>query len=199
MTPRRHKHPVKTRRTPDVTRVRLIAAAQTLFNTKGFDGTDSNRIAAAAGFAPQTFYRHFPDKTAIFLAVYEQWWRTEADALRKILSRRPQGAPRAAARAVLAFHTDWRVFRRSLRSLTVSDPRVRQARAAARRAQLEELSPGRGRAITALVGTLLTAERLCDAAADGELADLGLTKPAILKLITEALIPLLAQAGPKRL
>jgi len=198
MTPRRHKHPVKSPRTPAVTRARLIAAAQTLFNTKGFDGTDSNRIAAAAGFAPQTFYRHFPDKTAIFLAVYEQWWRAEAEALRKILNRHPQGAPRAAARAVLAFHTDWRVFRRSLRALTVSDPRVRQARAAARRAQIGELSPGRGRTLAALVGTLLTVERLCDAAADGELADLGLTKPVIVKLIAEALPPLLAQAGPKR-
>ena len=49
---------------------RLIAAAAAEFREAGFAGTDSNRIARRAGFAPQTFYRWFKDKTEIFIAVY---------------------------------------------------------------------------------------------------------------------------------
>ena len=39
------------------------------FIESGYAGTDTNRIARRAGFAPQTFYRWFADKTAILRAV----------------------------------------------------------------------------------------------------------------------------------
>jgi AcrR family transcriptional regulator len=39
----------------------LIAAAAAEFNEFGFSGTDTNRIARRAGYAPQTFYRWFKD------------------------------------------------------------------------------------------------------------------------------------------
>ena len=48
---------------------KLIAAAAAEFDDHGFLGTDTNKIARRAGFAPQTFYRWHKDKTAIFLAV----------------------------------------------------------------------------------------------------------------------------------
>src|SRR5579863_8784990 len=104
----------QSRRDPDVTKTRLLDAAEREFNAHGFDGTDTNRIARAAGFAPQTFYRHFEDKTAIFLAVYDRWWKAEVAALDS--SPHPSDAA-AAARVALAFHTKWRSFRRSLRHL----------------------------------------------------------------------------------
>src|SRR5215470_8598720 len=54
---------------------KLVRAAAREFNEHGFLGTDTNRIARRAGFAPQTFYRWFGDKTEIFIKVYEQWQR----------------------------------------------------------------------------------------------------------------------------
>ena len=58
------------RGTADATHTRLIETATSVFNDVGYWGTDSNVLAKAAGYAPGTFYRHFPDKRAIFLAAY---------------------------------------------------------------------------------------------------------------------------------
>lgn len=172
---------------------RLIEAAMREFNTRGFEGTDTNRIARAAGFAPQTFYRHFEDKTAIFVAVYDRWWRSETASLgRAVGGDSSSGA--AAARVVLAFHTRWRVFRHSLRHLAIVDPRVRQARTAARRAQianLKRLSNRRGMTVSEFAAALLTAERLCDAVAEGELVDLGLSRATSRKMVARAMATLL--------
>ena len=161
------------------------------FNTHGFAGTDTNRIARAAGYAPQTFYRHFDDKIAIFLAVYEEWWQAEVSALDALKSPGPASA-RKAAEIAIDFHTRWRVFRRSLRLLAVEDARVRASRASARQAQIaraRQRNPAK-RSDAEWVAILLTSERLCDAVADGELDDLGLSKSAALKLVTEAMQPL---------
>src|SRR5271163_4022886 len=101
MTTKRKK-PV--RRDPDATKMQLLDAAEREFNTHGFDGTDTNRIARAAGYAPQTFYRHFEDKRAVFLAVYERWWKGESAALAEVSDDGPPGGE-DAARIALAFHT----------------------------------------------------------------------------------------------
>jgi AcrR family transcriptional regulator len=196
MNGRMRKKPI---RNSSATRACLLDAAESEFNAHGFEGTDSNRIARRAGYAPQTFYRHFPDKTAIFLAVYERWWTGEVAALEK--SARKSGAPpggTASARIALAFHTQWRGFRRSLRHLAIVDPAVRAARTAARRAQIARIRQtgrGAGRGEAGLVAALLAAERLCDAAAEGELADLGLSKKAALKMVADAMAALAGGAG----
>src|SRR5260370_42471049 len=65
-TPERHRRPIETRGA-------LIEAAARIFNSAGYHGTDSNRIAREAGYAPGTFYVPFPDNLAIFLAVYDNW------------------------------------------------------------------------------------------------------------------------------
>ena len=39
-------------------------------------------IAREAGYAPASFYKHFDDKTAILLAVYENYVRLEWEGLR---------------------------------------------------------------------------------------------------------------------
>lgn len=184
----------KTVRDSAATQARLLDAAEVEFNTYGFEGTDSNRIAKRAGYAPQTFYRHFSDKTDIFLRVYERWWTGEVSSLEKTAQSRkapPSGA--AAARIALAFHTKWRGFRRSLRHLAIVDPAVRAARMGARReqiARMRRIAGNETRSDADFVGALLTAERLCDAAADGELDDLGLSKKAALKLIADAMAAL---------
>src|SRR3954471_8340712 len=95
------------------TRQKLVEAAAEAFNAAGYFGTDTNRIARAAGFAPQTFYRHFKDKLAVFIAVYDDWRETE-----RIAVRTAAGSPDpdlAIAQAALDHHTRWTGFRRSLR------------------------------------------------------------------------------------
>src|SRR5476651_1495739 len=79
------KPPAERTRNPDESRRALVEAAATLFNSVGYNGTDSNRIARAAGYAPGTFYAHFPDKLAIFLAVYDGWVSAELSAMSQTL------------------------------------------------------------------------------------------------------------------
>lgn len=194
----RKKRPGKpVPRNPEETLARLIDAAEAEFNAHGFHGTDTNRIARLAGYAPQTFYRHFADKTAVFVAVYDRWWRDEMAALARAFEGKPakQSAQRAA-RVVMGFHTRWRGFRRSLRHLTVEDPNVRAARVVARVAQMARIrampADGRPRLSDAeLIGLLLTIERLCDAAAEGELSDLGLSSRAARTLVARAMSELM--------
>lgn len=170
------------------TRERLIEAAAAAFNAHGFHGTDTNKIARAAGFAPQTFYRHFEDKLAVFIAVYEAWQDSERTAVRA--AAREADPDGAIARASVAHHRGWRGFRRSLRLLAVSEPRVRAARTESRERQLADLAkaPGnRGRTKVDLTSALLKVERVCDALADEELADLGLTVEEAEALAAQAI------------
>jgi AcrR family transcriptional regulator len=181
------------RRDPDATRTRLLAAAQKEFNVHGYFGTDTNRIARRAGFAPQTFYRHFEDKIAIFLAVYDTWWKAESAALGDLLSKPAARSDAKKAAAIVAhFHTRWRIFRRSLRHLAIEEPRVRAARNAARLAQIKRLqiNTPKKRKLKEMVAALLASERICDALADGELADLGLSKAVSLELVADRMAEL---------
>ena len=177
-------------RDPEETSARLVSAAEAEFNSAGFDGTDTNRIARKAGYAPQTFYRHFADKTAIFLAVYERWWTDEADAVAKILGARGAVNARKLADTLIAFHVKWRGFRRSLRHLSATDNRVRAARTMARKAQIagsRRLLPKLRRSDARIYASLLVLERLCDAAAEGEFGDMGLGKEAARSAVIMAL------------
>jgi AcrR family transcriptional regulator len=183
-----------TTRDPEETRRRLLLAARKEFNGVGFLGTDTNRIARAAGYAPQTFYRHFEDKTAIFVAVYDEWWKAEAAALGR-LDEGAKDRAVAAARIAIAFHTRWRVFRRSLRLLMVEDKRVRASRLAARKVQIARAKKVSkiARSDAEWAAILFTSERLCDAAAEGELTDLGLDKKAVLAVVAKAVAPLVGE------
>src|SRR5207248_3919109 len=104
------------RRDKDATRERLLQAAARVFNRSGFDGTDSNRLARAAGYAPATFYKHFTDKRDCFLQVYQAWVAEEWARLAALLEA---GAAERLARAlvdtVLSMHVEWRGLRSGLR------------------------------------------------------------------------------------
>jgi AcrR family transcriptional regulator len=158
----------------------LVTAAAKEFQEHGYGGTDTNKIARRAGFAPQTFYRWFADKTEIFVAVYQQWVREEFAQVDRL---RQQNAPdRKLVDAVIAHHRAYHVFRRSLRQLTVEDDRVRKARAASRLEQIERIKarylPAQ-RTTAEVAIFLFQYERLCDAVADGELHDLGVDESAV--------------------
>jgi len=193
IAPQRHRQPTETRRA-------LIEAAARIFNSTGYHGTDSNRIAREVGYAPGTFYVHFVDKLAIFLEVYETWVSAEWSSIEAILkSGRPARAIRnRLSRAVLEHHRKWRTFRASLRALSATDARVHAARVASRDRQIETMTrlirarntpvPSRAR----MLAQLLFAEGLCDAVADGDAKSLGIRDEEIVRLLEEssrALLP----------
>lgn len=195
-----HAPVARRTRSPVATRAALVDAAAGTFNDAGYHGTDTNRIARAAGFAPQTFYRHFRDKLDVFLAVYERWQAEERTAIATAVRRvaddeadaagaRAPATEDAIVRAVLEHHVRWRGFRRSLRFLAVEDAEARKARAFSRERQIADLArlPGNaGRPRAELLAALLAVERLCDAAAEGELADSGLTEAEVLAVVRAA-------------
>ena len=156
---------------------KLVRAAACEFNEHGFLGTDTNRIARRAGFAPQTFYRWFRDKTEIFVKVYEQWQRDEARMLGRLLAKDASDA--RLGQAVVAHHRRYRTFRRSLRQLAVEDAVVRRARAESRLQQIAQIRVW-NREQPDSTGTLAVAlfkiERLADAVAEGEFDDMGIDR-----------------------
>ena len=56
---------------PD-TRDRILDAALHVMRTRGFARTTTKEIARAAGFSEATLYKHFQDKTDLFLAVLKE-------------------------------------------------------------------------------------------------------------------------------
>lgn len=182
---------MRRRGTPDETRERLLVAGAREINRHGYLGTDSNRLARAAGYAPAMFYRHFPDKRALFLAIYDRWVGSEWEAIAQRV--RQGGSPEQLARDliddVLALHAQWRGLRRSLRILVASDPVVRRAYHRQRSRQLDTLARLRSSSSRAAAATLLwTLERTADAYADGEFTALGLDDESVRDLLARQLI-----------
>jgi len=176
---------------PDETRARIVAAAAQVFNRDGFHGTDSNRIARAAGYAPGTFYKHFPDKRAVLVEAWRAWVSAEWDAVRDALARSGSASARAEriVATTLEHHRRWRGFRASMHALVACDALVRRAHRAERSRQLEivrelRLASGRkphAREEDALL--LFTMERVCDAIARGEARALGLSEARLKELL----------------
>jgi len=191
-------------RAPEDTRKRLLEAAGKLFNSVGYFGTDSNRIARAAGYAPGTFYVHFADKREIFLEVYRGWVASEWRAIAAAVA--PEKAARAGtqslriAQAVLRHHREWHMFRKSLRALTMTDERVHEARVSERARQIRETSQllkqrGVSQTPARIYANLLLFEILCDAVADGDTATLGLKERDILARLAAEVDALFAGEG----
>ncbi|HME69339.1 MAG TPA: TetR/AcrR family transcriptional regulator [Myxococcota bacterium] len=192
MTIRRtSKTPRPLRGTPEETRTRLVAAAAQVFNRSGYHGTDSNRIARAAGYSPGTFYKHFADKREIFLAAFQEWVDQEWKAIERevAVARDPEALARRIVELTLRLHLRWRGLRASMLALVGSEPVVRRFHRAQRRRQLGVLAALRKRRRVPprppeedLV-LLFTMERTCDAVALGELRDLGLSRRAVVEAL----------------
>ena len=91
-----------SRRKPE-SLARLKASARKLFVERGYDATRPQDIARAAGLGHGTFYLHYPDKRACFLAFIEEA-RQELDS--HVQSRRMPGAnlEQTVAAALTAMH-----------------------------------------------------------------------------------------------
>ena len=177
------------------TRTRLLQAAMAEFLEAGFAGTDTNRIARRAGFAPQTFYRWFADKAAIFIEVLHVWEELETALLRSLfeaLEVDDLQLAEACVESVKPFLT----FRRNLRTVTANDPAIREVRAQGRRRLLTALSSLNPALEHEELGSLIVQfEQLCDALAQGELEDMGVGGGAAM----HALAALIARLrGPSR-
>jgi AcrR family transcriptional regulator len=88
-----------TRRLPPGERRALIVdAAGRLFGERGYEGTRLEDVAAAAGVTKPILYRHFADKTALYLALLER----HGDDLGSFAAAVPvEGALEERLRAVL--------------------------------------------------------------------------------------------------
>jgi AcrR family transcriptional regulator len=150
------------------TRQKLTEAAAGEFRETGYFNTDTNKIAARAGYAPATFYKHFGNKLEIFLAAYEAWVAEEWRALEA-----SDDSPETLIKTVLAHHKKHLLFRTDLRALAATEPEVRRYQNKLRRDQVKrlgDLAPDlapEGDDWSTPVFLLLTMERVSDAIADG--------------------------------
>jgi AcrR family transcriptional regulator len=175
----RRSHIRKKRSRTEPTSEQLLEAAAAEFNENGYAGTDTNRIARRAGFAPQTFYRWFQDKADIFIHVYDRWRQDLFGVLGPLFTRNADDV--RIAEAVIAHHKAYLIFRRSLRQLSVENDAIRTARAKSRQQQIsaiKALRPSPGRDVAVLTTILLQVERLADALAEREFRDMGLDEAA---------------------
>jgi len=78
----------------ELTRMRLIEAAETLFIRRGFDGASVEDISEMAGYTRGAFYSNFTDKDQVFLAVID---RRRTKPPEDILNRVSDPVERAAA------------------------------------------------------------------------------------------------------
>lgn len=97
---RRRGRPPKTQADPDEGNRRrpLIEAAARLFRTRGFDGTSTRDIAAAAGMQSGSPFYHFESKNALLYVVVQEGMALATQSQRDALARL---APGASARAQL--------------------------------------------------------------------------------------------------
>jgi AcrR family transcriptional regulator len=183
----------KPRRVRDAQESRrlLVEAAAQIFNSDGFHGTDTNRIAKAAGYTPGTFYTHFPDKRAIFLEVYRTWVDSELIDIAAGFKFKGPNHRERLARTILNHHERWKTFRASLRALYAIDPEIRTARLAQRARQIDAvtaISVEAGREPSSrsrIFCNLLIVEVICDSIADGNLQALRIRESEMFQILVE--------------
>jgi len=126
------KRPVRTpKQKRSLETLRKIAeAGEKLFSEKGFHGTNSKEIAAAAGVSIGAFYDYFPDKKALFMEVSRRYTRRVMD---RILPKGPpvdagKVSPRDVVfgiiRTALDAHDLSPQFHREAMAMRYSDPDV---------------------------------------------------------------------------
>jgi AcrR family transcriptional regulator len=93
----------------DRLRQELISAANRLLeNGASHESLSLRAVAREVGIAPTSVYLHFPDKTALLLAVYQGHFADLADQLNQAIARHtsPAARLRAAAEAYCQFAAD---------------------------------------------------------------------------------------------
>jgi AcrR family transcriptional regulator len=125
------------------TRGRVVAAARELIAHGGYREAQVAAVAARAGVATGTVYRHFPSKAELFAEVFRQVSRREVDAARAAAAAVPgAGATERLQAAIEAFaHRALRARRQAWALLAEPvDPAVEAERLAFRRAHAQHFA-----------------------------------------------------------
>ena len=171
------------------TRTRLLEAAMSEFIEAGYAGTDTNRIARRAGFAPQTFYRWFKDKPTVLAEVLAVWDEAETAMWQAVIQDEHLTATELAQSCVDNVRP-FLIFRLQLRSVLQQAPEIAARRAEGRQRLMQALVPlVAARLDRESLGSLIVQiDQLSEAIARGDLADMGLNgsaaHEALARLIT---------------
>jgi AcrR family transcriptional regulator len=137
----------------EVTRMRLIEAAERLFIRKGFDSASVDEISETAGYSRGAFYSNFDNKDQIFLAVID---RRRPKALDDIFQQVSETGKRITA--VREWYSNqWRLrdfiaLRLEFSRRAMRDRSVRKHLAELRRQELETYAASVGRYLVAKDG-----------------------------------------------
>ena len=178
-----------TERKRAATRERVVTAARDLIARGGYREAQVAAVAARAGVATGTVYRHFPSKAELFAEVFRTVSQGEVDAARRAAEQAGdiEGEDTATARLQAAIET---FARRALRARRQAwallaepvDPAVEAERLAFRRAHAEHF-----------------AAILRDGIAAGELPvlDADVAAAALVGALGEALVGPLSPVAPR--
>lgn len=150
---------MKTRRrltrqeSKELTRMRLVEAAERLFLRRGFDDASVDEISEMAGYSRGAFYSNFKDKEEVFLAVIDS---RRPRALDDIFQRVPEHAERIAAVREW-FSNQWRfkdfiALRMEFTRRAMRDRSARKHLAELRRQELESYTGSVSRYFGAIDG-----------------------------------------------
>jgi AcrR family transcriptional regulator len=128
----------------EVTRMRLVEAAERLFLSKGFEDASVDEISESAGYSRGAFYSNFKDKEQVFLAVID---RRRPKALDEIFERVSGPAEQIAAVREW-FSNQWRL--KDFIALRIEFTR----RAMRDRSVLKHLAELRGRELEMYAGSV---------------------------------------------
>ncbi|GLY63864.1 TetR/AcrR family transcriptional regulator [Amycolatopsis taiwanensis] len=138
------------------TREQILAAAEEIMRERGYARATTKEIARAAGYSEAALYKHFQDKTEIFLGVLSERMPAFGATLGELTAQAGKGSLRAhlvrLARSALDFYTETFPIAASVFS-------TRELLAAHRKA-LRELGPGPRGPQIAVAGYLRAERRL---------------------------------------
>lgn len=121
---------VERKRLPaDERRAQILAAAASVFGSRGFEATRMDDVADKAGVAKALLYKHFPSKDALFEALLDEQARLFASELRSLLAAGAGEQPQQLLRRGLAL---WLGQLSDERPVHFSDPGGHDAYEAAR-------------------------------------------------------------------
>lgn len=103
--------PSRAARRASTTRQRLLSAALTVINSRGFDGCAIEDITELADVGKGTFYRHFDEKQAILASLFDA---AVSDLCARIKSQSPAISLETAVKILFAAHTRCYAERRDL-------------------------------------------------------------------------------------
>jgi AcrR family transcriptional regulator len=100
-------------------RERILASATSLFEENGFHGAGIDDIAAAAGVTGPAIYRHFKNKDAVLVALFDRLSERLAAILDKVASH----GPREALETLVRLHVRLAFEERALIVVYISEER----------------------------------------------------------------------------